>query len=282
MAKVQVRCPICSKWDKIEISDDATKNVSKGLLAINIASGMICEHSFIAYIDRNFSVRDCLVADFKIEIPERKLSGVANKTTIADTETIKLDLIKLNIPEILLANALQAIFLGKKLVIIFDQEFLFSHVKNFFENILDKTFDFDLNILSEKDYKKNQSEFEEHIVLKNREIIKDKYQIINQKGLDIEKNIVKKFFKEYDLMAGLIILRNEIKKIYDFSRNIVDFIKNNEGKSLIAKNIIKYLSEKHKEKIQISYLRFLLNIVQNYFNFKVPTIEGVSNLLGLL
>ncbi|MFW9826125.1 MAG: hypothetical protein ACFFEY_00710 [Candidatus Thorarchaeota archaeon] len=282
MAKVFVRCPICSKWDKIEISDDATKNVTKGLLAINIASGMICEHSFIAYVDKNLSVRDCLVADFKIELPEGKSSGGTNKTTIADTETIKFDLIKLNISEILLANILRAIFFGKKILIILEQEFLFNHVKNFFKNIMDKTFDFNFNLLQEMDYKKNKNEFKEHIVLKNREIIRDEQQIIDQKGLEFEKNIVQKFFNEYDLTAGLIILRNEIKRIYELSRSVGDFIKNNEGKLLIAKNIIKHLSEKHKEKVQISYLKFLLNIVQNYFKIDIPKIEGVSNLLGLL
>ena len=70
MAKIEVRCPVCSNWDNIEISDDATKNVAKGLLAVHLAAGMICEHGFIAYVDKNLIVRDCLIADFNIEAPE--------------------------------------------------------------------------------------------------------------------------------------------------------------------------------------------------------------------
>jgi hypothetical protein len=70
MVKVNVSCPVCKNWDKIEISDNAIKNVEKGVLAVNITPGMICEHSFIAYVDKNLSVRDCFIADFKIEAPE--------------------------------------------------------------------------------------------------------------------------------------------------------------------------------------------------------------------
>ena len=114
MARIEIRCPLCSKWDHIEISDDATENVSKGLLAINIASGMICEHSFIAYVDKNLIVRDCLVADFKIELPESEASGGTEESLTPETETIKFDLIKLNIPDTLMTYVLRTIFFGKK------------------------------------------------------------------------------------------------------------------------------------------------------------------------
>ena len=141
MAKLEVRCPICSKWEYVEIADDATKNVAKGLLAINIAPDMICEHSFIAYVDKNLIVRDCLVADFKIEIPEGGSTGEIEEksseteTITPETEAIKFDLIKLNIPDILMVYVLSAIFYGQKVVIISDQEFLFNHNKNFLRRL---------------------------------------------------------------------------------------------------------------------------------------------------
>ncbi|MFX1277421.1 MAG: hypothetical protein ACFE9Z_04735 [Promethearchaeota archaeon] len=282
MAKVEVRCPLCSKWDKIEISDDATKNVSKGLLAINISSGMICEHSFIAYVDKNLIVRDCLVADFKIEIPESESTESSEQTLKPKTETIKFDLIKLNIPEMLMVYTLRAIFLGKKILIISDQEFLFNHIKNFFKNVTEDTFNFELNIALEMEYKKNKNLYTEYVIFKNREVVKDDENIINPKELEVEKQIIQKFFDEYDLMAGLIILRNEIKKVYELSKDVGVFIKNNEESSITSRNIIKYLSENHQGKIQLPYFKFLLNIVQNYFKIDVPKMDGVSNLLGLL
>ncbi|MFX1601190.1 MAG: hypothetical protein ACFFB6_11395 [Promethearchaeota archaeon] len=282
MAKIEVRCPICSLWDNIEISDDATKNVSKGLLAINIASGMICEHSFIAYVDKNLVVRDCIVADFKIELPESEAAKKSEESITPETDSIKFDLIKLNIPDMLMVYVFRTIFFGKKALILSDHEFLYNHIVNFFKYVMQNSFEFDLRIISEMDYKKNKSEYKDYLVFKNREIIKDKEQLINPKRLEIEKLIVQKFFAEYDLMAGLIILRNEINKAYEFSKSIIQYLENQKGNPLTSKIIISYLSEKHGEKIHLPYLTFLIDIVRHYFNVNVPNIGGVTDLLGLL
>ncbi|MFX0030738.1 MAG: hypothetical protein ACFE8B_16110, partial [Candidatus Hermodarchaeota archaeon] len=84
MAKIEVRCPICSKWDHIEVSDDATKDLEKGLLAVNINSGMICNHSFVAYVDKNFIVRDCLIADFEIKVSDSSTSQETERSSMSD------------------------------------------------------------------------------------------------------------------------------------------------------------------------------------------------------
>ncbi len=282
MARIEIRCPLCAKWDHIEISDDATKNVSKGLLAINIATGMVCEHSFIAYVDKNLIVRDCLVADFKIELSEGEDNIGSEEVITPETETIKFDLIKLNIPDTLMTYVFRAIFLGKKTLILLDQEFLYNHIINFFKYITQNSFDFDLKIISELDFKDKISEFEDYLILSNRKVIRDKEKLINPKELEIERSIVQKFFTEYDLMAGLIILRNEINKAYEFSNSIISFVENQKDKPLTSKIIINHLSEKHNEKIPMLYLTFLMEIVHNYFKVDIPKIGGVSDLLGLL
>ncbi|MFX1377968.1 MAG: hypothetical protein ACFFA4_02650 [Promethearchaeota archaeon] len=282
MARIEIRCPLCTKWDHIEISDEATKNVTKGLLAINIAAGMICDHSFIAYVDKNLVVRDCLVADFKIELPESEIKNKTKEMPTPQTDTIKFDLIKLNIPDILMAYLFRAMFLGKKTLILSDQEFLYNHILNFFKYITQNSFDFDLKMMSEMDYKKNRNYFEDYLVFKNREVIRDKDKVINLKDLENERVIVQKFFAEYDLMAGLIILRNEINKAYEYSTSILEFIQKQEGKPLTSKMLINLISEKHDEKIATPYLTFLIDIVRDYFKIEVPKIGGVSDLLGLL
>ncbi|MFX0038470.1 MAG: hypothetical protein ACFFCY_03125 [Promethearchaeota archaeon] len=282
MARIEIRCPICSKWDHIEISDDVTKNVTKGLIAINIAGGMICDHSFIAYVDKNLTVRDCLVADFRIELPESTYSQKNDELITPQTDTIKFDLIKLNIPDTLMAYVFRALFFGKKTLILSDQEFLYNHIINFFKYVAQNSFEFELKMMSEMDYKKIKNEFEDYLILKNREVVNDKEKLINLKVLDIERSMVQKFFAEYDLMAGLIILRNEINKAYEFSKSILDFIENQKGKALTSKMLISHISDKHNEKIPTQYLTFLIDIVRNYFKADVPKIGGVSDLLGLL
>ncbi len=282
MARIEIRCPICAQWEYIEIADDATKNVTKGLLAINIAAGMICEHSFIAYVDKNLIVRDCLVADFKIELSESAPTADDKEIVIPETETIKLDLIKLNIPDILMVNIIKTIFLGKRVVILSDQEFLYNHLINFFKSIMENTFKFDLKIISELEYKKKKKEYKEHLVFKNREIVRDKEKIINPKKLEFEKAMVQKFTNEYDLMAGVIILRNEIKKCYEFSKSIAELIQNKEGKAITSKLIIDHILKKHGERIQKPYISSLIDIIHNYFKVEVPKISGVTDLLGFL
>ena len=282
MAKVEVRCPICSQWDNIEILDDATKNVSKGLLAINIAPGMICEHSFIAYVDKNLSVRDCLVADFKIELSESEVVGKSEESIAPETDTIKFDLIKLNIPDMLMAYVFKTIFVGEKALILSDHDFLYNHIMNFFKYIMQNSFEFDLVITSELEYKQNKNDYEDYLIFKDRKVIRDKNKIINPKELEIEKSIVQKFFAEYDLMAGLIILRNEINKAYEYSQSIIQLLETQKGKTLTSKILMDYISEKHDEKIHLPYLTFLIDIVQHYFKVEVPKIGGVTDLLGLL
>ena len=282
MARVEIRCPICSKWKYIEIVDDATKNVAKGLLAINIAAGMICEHSFIVYIDKNFAVRDCLVADFKIELPKSAPTEETEENIFPEIDAIKSDLIKLNIPELLMVYVIKAILYGRKVVIILDQEFLYNHIKNFFRYVFDKSFEFDIDIILEEEYEKHKEKYKKFLVFKKLKVIRDKDKIMEPKKLEIEKTIVHKFFSEYDLMAGLTILRNELNKIYELSKDIAELIEEQKGKPITSKKLINHISETYGEKIQMPYLNYLIDIVRYYFKVEVPKIDGVRNLLGFL
>jgi len=83
-------------------------------------------------------------------------------------------------------------------------------------------------------------------------------------------------------MAGLIILRNEINKAYEYSKSIIQLLEAQKGKTLTSKIIMDHISKKHDEKIYLPYLTFLIDIVSNYFKVEVPKIGGVTDLLGLL
>lgn len=281
MAKIEVRCPVCSNWDNIEISDDATKNVAKGLLAVNITAGMICEHTFIAYVDKNLIVRDCLIADFKIEAPEVSTSEGA-ENIIPEVESINHDLIKLNIPELLMASVFKAIFLGKGVIFISDDQFLADHIIYFFKYAMQNLFENDIIAMSKIDYKNNQKNYENYIIFEKREVIQDKDKSIDPKKLEIEKSIAKKFLGEYDLITGLIILRNEVQKAFEYSKTLVDFITNSEKKAWTSKILIDHIKVVHGERIQMNYLTFLYDIMNHYFKVEVPKIGGVTKFLGIL
>jgi len=282
MAKIDVRCPICKKWDKIEIADDATKNITKGLLAINISAGMICEHSFIAYVDKNLIVRDTFIADFKIENIEPPIAQETEELPIPETESINFGLVKLNIPEILMAYVFKAAFLGEKIIILSEEEFLYTHVVNFFKYIMRDFFDIAIITMSNDDYKENKKGYKDYIVFKNREIVQDKNKLINPKKVDVEKSITHKFTSEFELVPALIILRNEIQKVYEFSKTIAELIKNRENKPLTSKMLIDHVKQKYGETIHMPFLRLLINIIKSYFKVEVPKIDGVTDFLGFL
>ena len=78
---VQVRCPICSQTDEIQISKKELGKASRGLLSISLPENVVCNHSFIVYVDRNFKVRDYFVPDFEIN-----LRGLSSTSYRADSE----------------------------------------------------------------------------------------------------------------------------------------------------------------------------------------------------
>jgi hypothetical protein len=272
MAKIEIRCPVCTKWENIEISDDVTANSTKGLLAVNIEAGMICEHTFVAYVDRNLIVRDCLIADFEIEVS----SSPETEDSIANVaESINHDLIRLNIPEILMASIFKAIFSGKNVIIISDDQFIASHSIHFFKYAMQNLFYTDIITMSKVEFKNRNNQYENHIVFDKIEVIQDRYNLVDPKKILIERSIARKFLEEYDLVTGLIILRNEIQKAFEFSKTLLEFIKDADEKVLTSKILINHIKEVYNEKIQMNYLTFLCSILRNYFKVVLPNIKGV-------
>ena len=283
MAKIEIRCPTCSKWDNIEISDNATKDAKRGILVMNINAGMICEHSFIAYVDKNLIVRDCLITDFKIESFEDSSSQNIQGDIPAGAEPIKYDLIKLNIPESVMANIFRGTFLGKKIILISDNLFLANHVINFFRLTLKDFFEINILAMSKEDFKQNKKKFDDYLVLEKRKIIQDRDKILDSVKVVEEKSFAQKFLNEYNSVSGLIILKNEIKKAFEYSKTLAEYLRDPEKiKVSTSKHLIDIISEMYNERIPSDYLIFLIDIVKNYFKVEVPKIDGVTNFLGIL
>ena len=143
-------------------------------------------------------------------------------------------------------------------------------------------FDININTISKTEYKNNREEYEDYIVFEKRMHIQDNDKLINPKKIVIEKGIARKFLEEYELVTGLIILRNEIQKVFEFSKSLADFIKNSEERVWTSKILIDHIKNVYNEQIQVNYLRFLSDIVKYYFKVELPKIKGVSNFLGFL
>ncbi|MBN1214585.1 MAG: hypothetical protein JXA99_04000 [Candidatus Lokiarchaeota archaeon] len=279
--KVEVRCPSCEKIGFIKISEDKFANINRGLLAINIAEKLICEHSFIVYVDKNLIVRDCFIADFHIKIPELDTSEELNDNALLDVNKIDLVILRLNFSASIFAYILRCLFLKKKMVFISKETFLFKHLKSLIKYITLNNFDYSIEIIHTDDFFKNMDKYSEYIILEGNKIIQDKDKIINPKDLKVERTIIQKFLSENDKLSSILILRKEIETSYRLAKSVVDFVNTYKGKEIQSKEIIDHLFREFKIEVTIGYLDYIIKIVENAFNLKVPKSSDVSNFLGL-
>ncbi|TXT60004.1 MAG: hypothetical protein BAJALOKI3v1_980011 [Promethearchaeota archaeon] len=267
--KVEIRCPICSTTENIEISKNELEKIQRGLLAINIPKSVVCEHNFVAYIDSNFHVRNYCTTDFEILVPEDQ-----SEIQTPDIPINKMDplLLKINLPPSILSYILRGIFSKHKIIIISDKEFLIPHLTHFFKYIMENSFEMDLSIILEQDYINSSKNYEEALIFYGNKIITNESSDKILGDISIEEAIVEKFLSEKDLQTGLIILKNEIKKAHHISEILIDIIKDSETKKkkMNPEEAIRMLEEGHNIKISSEYLEFLYIIIENYFGIEVP------------
>jgi len=81
LQEIQIVCPKCKSKKELKIPIKVI-NQSKQLTTISIPSELCCEHSFQAFVDKNFAVRGYQSVDFefsKIEIFESSDSSLEDK-----------------------------------------------------------------------------------------------------------------------------------------------------------------------------------------------------------
>jgi hypothetical protein len=275
LTTIKITCPSCKNKGTIEISTESLKNISRGLLAVNVAANTICDHSFIVYLDKNLSIRDYFIADFQLEIPDIAPIEEISSKEIISKDKLNLDAIKLNLSANLITHVLKSIFSNKKVAIISDLSFLNDHILNFFKQLIEGSFDAYISVISEDDYKSNKKNYKEHIVLNGKNVIRDDEKIINLKKLKVEKHMVNNFFMELDPITSYFGLKNEIRKAFRLSQSIVDFAsKFKKELTIDSELVIDHLEKEFNFKIDKSYLEFLLEIVR--INFGVKNIREVG------
>ncbi len=281
MKKLEVRCPSCSNRGYIEVSEKEVEKAARGVFAVNILEGVACEHSFVAYIDKNLAVRDTFMADFQLELPDDVPEQVIAPDVSEQLELIDVSLIKLNLTASLLTHIIRAILFKKKIFLVFNQAFMGDNINKFIEYITLNSFKANILVISGEQY--NIYNIEDSVILDGKKVIKDDDDILSAKTLNVERSLVRKFLAEYEPKPSLIYLQNGLQKAYDLSRTIVEIVKNLKKKEKVySKNVLEDIARIHGVKIQLPYLDFLYNIVENYFEVKVPKSSNISNFLSTL
>lgn len=182
-----------------------------------------------------------------------------------------------------MVHVLKGIFLKKKVLVIFDNEFLRGYLHQFLQYITEGTFSHEVVLLSRKTYPKVKKEYKNYLILENSKVIKDKEKILNQKKLKFEKVIIQKFFEEKSSKSSILIIINEIKKIFILSKKIIDFNDNLEGnQKLDSKTLLDHFKAELDLKIQFPYLKYLMEIVRSYFQVEIDFTSDTIDFFKLL
>lgn len=281
MKKLEVRCPSCSNRGYIEVSEEEVEKASRGVFAVNVLEGVACEHSFVAYVDKNLAVRDTFIADFQLELPELVPDQDIEPEETEKLEEIDVSLIKLNFTASLLTHIIRAILFKKKIILLFDQSYMVDDIHKFIDYITLNSFEPNLHVVTGEQY--DMKIIQGAVILDGNIIIKDDEKILNPKKLGVERSLVRKFLAEYEPKPSLIYLQNGLQKAYELSKTVVDIVSNLKKKEKVySKNIIDEIARRNNVKIQLPYLDFLYDIVENYFDVKVPKSSNISNFLSTL
>lgn len=280
METIKIQCPLCYKKGFIEIEERLVKTSQRGITAFNVLEHLICDHSFVAYIDKNLMVRDCFIVDFTIELPQFIMDGPSQESEIPDEKMINLYLILLNFNASWVARILRCCFYRAKFVIINDLNFLTSHIINLFEFIFQNAFEINVTIMSSEDYKKYKKNYNDYVILDKDKVLNDKKKILKTRSLKIENKIVQNFLNEIDQKTSLIILKNDVLKAFRLSNDASEYVINlGEQVPLDARELNAHLNQMHNTKIQKSYLEFLVDIVRYYHEIKI--IDAADFMTGL-
>ena len=181
MKKLEVRCPSCSKRGYIEVSEEEVVKAARGVFAVNVLEGVACEHSFVAYVDKNLAVRDTFIADFQLELPEVATDQVIEPDESEQLDLIDVGLIKLNFTASLLTHIIRGILFKKKIILLFDKSFMVDNIHDFIEYITLNSFKPDLFVVTGEQY--DMKIIKNSVILDGNIIIKDDDNILNPKTI---------------------------------------------------------------------------------------------------
>ena len=109
----------------------------------------------------------------------------------------------------------------------------------------------------------------DYIIIENERVIKDEENILNPKKIKIERVMVQTFLAKLEQKTSLILLKNEIKIAFHLAKYVKKFFLSKGGLASRPKDLIKYLDKKSTISINRYYVKFLIQILANYFDVNI-------------
>ncbi len=261
---------------------DLNKVLAADLLEIKNYYGIQSDSDMIRFLIREHKKELLAKADFQMLINTEnnnetyilQENGSYEKVRLEEinlaTNEFDPELVRFNLTPQLLTNIIRSIMSRKPVLLIIEQEFIYKHVMNFFSFVFEDTFDIDITCDTLKNYKKKESNYLNHVVLKGDEILKDLTKTITKRKLKVEKEIIQKFYSETDSKFSLIVLKNEITKAFIMAKKLISIVE--KGDKISSKEIANFLKLNFPFEVNLAYIEFLNSIIQEYHDIKVPEI----------
>ncbi|MBD3195854.1 MAG: hypothetical protein GF317_12405 [Candidatus Lokiarchaeota archaeon] len=266
--KIHVHCPVCSKTGFIHVPKDPIDKNKKGLSTITIEQS-ICDHRFLVYIDKNYSVRASEKIDF-VPVPAITFD-IGHHESISFSESDS-DLLGLNLYPLTLSYVLKCLFNKRDIMILLNKEkkFLDDLYLRFLNYIFEDTFETKFKVLAESEYNKKDPIDNFPIVINDVDILQDENNFLKNVDFGVEAELVKTLFETQFSMKSINDLKADIKNVYILSEAAVEFIQ--KKKNLNINGLIKTMKKRFKIEINVRYAEFLLEIVKNYYKVQVKDI----------
>lgn len=250
--KIRVICPVCQKNNSLFVPKAKILNSGKGLTTVFVHSGLVCQHSFQIFIDKNGKVRGHETPDFELKFipteeelpkpPQQEEDSAGNMLIIRaifGEETLlkclrcalnKHDIICITESKIIL-NQFQPYF--KKLFGIYTPEINVVTLDEYNKNLRSQIFG---------TKKRNNFVFNTDLSV----IIKHPFGKDKEVNFDLELSLLNlvntKMQKDSEIIT---ILQQQIEKIFEIAHDIIDLVNHRKIKNRkeLGKKIQKLLGK---------------------------------------
>jgi hypothetical protein len=196
---VLLKCPVCDKKDTLKVPRKVI-NESKQLTTISVPKGLVCDHNFQAYIDKNFIARGYQKIDFEFSQMEF-YEGKAEDSTEEVHNLTSLEIFD-NILGILRDCVDDKEVIGSAIFTV-DGKVLYSSLPH--DTLLDTIKEFEV-----RNQEKLISIRKMFLELRNKQKV---CSVFTEIGNEYEVIVVLIFSEEVRLGMGNLLLREVLKKI---------------------------------------------------------------------
>jgi len=281
--KIRVICPVCQKNNSLLVPKANILNSGKGLTTVFVHSGLVCEHSFQIFIDKNGKVRGHETPDLELKFTPAE-EGLTKPLQQKEDPTGVMLIIRAIFGEETLLKCLRCALNKHDIICISDSKVILNNFESYFKKIFG-IFTPEINVVSLAEYNNNIRSQIFGAKKRNVFVFNADLSVI------IEQPFVKEKVGNYDLELSLLhlvktkmqnddeiisILQQQIKNIFETAHKVIDLVNHRKIKNRkdLGKIIKKSLNLKCDVDAMDRILLYHFNYVPRFIDDRVIARSG--------